>query len=266
LELFAIFGGVEWGSIDTTKEPFELIKKLVLDDYTYIRNDISDMTTGMPLYHAILTGIAMGDGRTHSAFKKANVTHEVGMQAVNELCELGVIRVEESRKKFTSWAEDYKISDKLFFNAPFIRFWFAFVSPLFKGIKDGDYKEVQERFANRRADFVNLVFEQLSLELLKLEFKDDPIIESGSYWDRAVEIDIYAKTASGKIIVGTCRYSNSKIKKSELTKLQEKCATANIEPDIYLISSKKGFSSELKSLKGENLKLFTLKNFKSMIE
>ncbi|MEA2092254.1 MAG: DUF234 domain-containing protein, partial [Campylobacterota bacterium] len=197
--------------------------------------------------------------------KKANVTHEVGMQAVNELCELGVIRLEESRKKFTSWAQDYKISDKLLFNAPFIRFWFAFVSPLFKGVKEGNYKEVQERFENRRADFVNLVFEQLSLELLKLEFKDDPIVESGSYWDRDVEIDIYAKTASGKRVVGSCRYSNSKVKKSELTKLQEKCAIAKIEPDIYLISSKKGFSSELKSLKGENLKLYTLKNFRSLL-
>ena len=243
-----------------------MIKKLVLDDYTYIRNDISDMTTGMPLFHSILTGIAMGDGRTHSAFKRANVTHEVGMKAVNELCEIGVIRLEVSKKEFTSWAEDYKISDKLIFNTPFIRFWFTFVSPLFKGIKEGNYKEVQDRFNNRKADFINLIFEQLSSELLKLEFKNDPLVECGSYWDRDVEIDIYAKTTSGKIIVGSCRYSNSKIKKNELTKLQEKCITAKIDPDIYVISSKKGFSSELKSLKGENLKLFTLKNFKLLLK
>ena len=224
------------------------------------------MTTGMPLFHSILTGIALGDGRTHSAFKKANVDNEAGMKAINELCEMGIIRREESKKEFVSWAEDYKISDKLMFNTPFMRFWFAFVSPLFKGIKEGDYKEVQDRFANRKADFVNLTFEQLSLELLKLEFKNDPIIQSGSYWDKDVEIDIYAKTKSGKIIVGSCRYSNSKIKKSELTKLQEKCKVAKIEPDIFVLSAKNGFSSELKSLKGENLKLFTLKNFRSFLE
>ncbi len=223
------------------------------------------MTTGMPLFHSILSGIAMGDGRTHSAFKKANVTHEVGMQAVKELCDMGIIKLEESRKEFTNWAEDYKISDKLLFNTPFMRFWFAFVSPLFKGIKEGDYKEVQERFQNRRADFVNLIFEQLSLELLKLEFKDDPIVDAGSYWDKDVEIDIYAKTVSGKIIVGSCRYSNSKVKKSELSKLQEKCQSAKIEPDFYMIASKKGFSGELKALKSDNLKLFTLKNFKSFL-
>ena len=53
------------------------------------------MTTGMSLYHSILTGIAIGDGRTHSAFKKANVEHDVGINAVKELCEMGVIKVEE---------------------------------------------------------------------------------------------------------------------------------------------------------------------------
>jgi AAA+ ATPase superfamily predicted ATPase len=224
------------------------------------------MTTGMPLYHSILSGIALGDGRTHSAFKKANITHEVGMKAVNELCEMGVIKVEKSKKEFTSWAEDYKISDKLLFNTPFMKFWFAFVSPLFKGIKDGDYKEVQTRFDNKKADFISFTFEQLSLELLKKTFQDDPIVESGSYWDKDVEIDIYAKTESGKTIVGTCRYTNTKVKKTLLTKLQQQCKTANIEADIYVIFAKNGFSSELKSLKNENLKLYALKNFKALVE
>jgi len=224
------------------------------------------MTTGMPLFHSILTGIALGDGRTHSAFKKANVDNEAGMKAINELCEMGIIRREESKKEFVSWAEDYKISDKLMFNTPFMRFWFAFVSPLFKGIKEGDYKEVQDRFLKRKVEEVSSMYEQLSLELVKLNFKDDPIVESGSYWDKEVEIDIYAKTKSGKIIVGTSTYSNTKMKKNSLTKLQEKCITAKIKPDFYILSSKKGFSNELKSLKGENLKLFTLRNFKSLTD
>lgn len=219
----------------------------------------------MPLFHSILSGIALGDGRTHSAFKRANVTNEVGMKAVKELCEMNVIKLEASRKEFTNWAENYKISDKLLFNTPFMSFWFAFVSPIFKGIKEGDYKEVQKRFENKQADIISYTFEQLSIELLKLEFKDDPIVESGSYWDKDTEIDIYAKTKSGKIIVGSSRYSNSKIKKNELTKLQEQCQKANIKADIFVISSKKGFSSELKSLKGENLKLFTLKNFNKLV-
>nr|WP_321267088.1 DUF234 domain-containing protein [uncultured Sulfurimonas sp.] len=265
VEFFAIFGGVEWGEVNTDAQAFEVVKKLILDDYTYIRNDISDLTTGMPLYHSILSGIAMGDGRTHSAFKKANVDNETGLKAVAELCEMGILKKQVSPKEFTSWAEDYRISDKLIFNTPFMRFWFAFISPLFKGIKEGNYKEVEERFKNSQVEFTRLIYTQLSQELLKQTFKDDILIECGSYWDKDVEIDIYAKTKSGKIIVGSAKYSNSKVKKSELTNLQQKCLTAKIEPDIYVISAKEGFSNELKSLRSQNLKLFTIKSLKSLI-
>jgi len=268
IEKFAIFGGVGWGDMDTSLNSFELIEKLVLPDYRYIRNDVSEVSTGMPLYHTILTGIAQGDGRTHTAYKRANTSKEVGDKAVEELCELGIIRLEKSKKIFTSWAEDdgEKVSNKLYFTSPFLRFWFAFISPLFKGIRDGDYKEVKEKFLNRESEFTNLTFEQLSQELLKTSFADDEIVECSSYWDNEIELEIYAKTKSGKIIAGSCKYTNTKIKKNELTKLQEKCETAKIKADIFVIFSKAGFSKELKSLKGENLKLFALKNFAKLVE
>lgn len=220
----------------------------------------------MPLYHAILTGIAMGDGKTTTAFKRANVSSEVGLNAIDELCDTGIIKLEKGSKHFTSWAQNETVANKLFFTSPFLRFWFTFVSPIFKGIRDGDYKELRERFTNRQSEFLQLPFTQLSHELVKLSFTDDPIVEIGTYWDNKIELDIYAKTTSGKIIVGTCKYTNSKMKKSELTKLQEISKEVNIDADIFILISKNGFSSELKSLKGENLKLLTLKNFKKLVE
>ena len=244
----------------------ELIEELILPDFRYIRNDVTELTTGMPLYHSILTGIAMGDGQTHTAYKRANTSAEVGANAVEELCETGIIRLEKSKKIFTSWSENETVSNKLFFTSPFLRFWFAFVSPLFKGVRDGDFKEVRERFANRQSEFLQLPFIELSQEVLKLSMKEDPIVEIGTYWDNKIELDIYAKTKSGKTIVGSCKYTNSKVKKSELTRLQEICANAKIEADIFVLFSKSGYSNELKSLKGENLKLFTIKNFKKLVE
>lgn len=244
----------------------ELIEKLVLPDFTYIRNDVTELTTGMPLYHSVLTGIAMGDGKTHTAFKRANISEEVGLKAIDELCETGIIKLQKSKKVFTNWSESESVSNKLFFTSPFLRFWFAFISPIFKGIRDGDYKEIRERFTNRENEFIGLTFTELSHELLKLEFKDDSIKEISTYWDNDIELDIYAKTKSGKVIVGSCKYTNSKIKKSELTRIQENCEKAKIEADIVVLVSKKGFSSELKSLKGENLKLYTAKSFKKLVE
>jgi hypothetical protein len=147
-----------------------------------------------------------------------------------------------------------------------MRFWFAFVSPLFKGIRDGDYKEVKTRFENREREFIQLTYIELSHEFLKQNFKEDKIVEIGTYWDRDTELDIYATTASGKTVVGSCKYTKAKVKKSELTKLQEACVTAKIEADIFVLFSKKGFSSEFRSLKSESIKLFTLKHFKSLLE
>lgn len=257
---------MRWGKVDTAKPSVELIEELILSDYRYIRNDVSELTSGAPVCHSVLTGIAMGDGKTHSSFKRAKVDDEVGGNAVAELCERGILRVEKPKKIFTSWAENEKIDNKLFFTTPFMRFWFAFVSPLFKGIRDGDFKEALSRFSNRESEFVNLTFIELSHELLKLTFTEDKITEISSFWDKNIELDIYAKTASGKTIVGSCKYTNSKIKKSELTRLQESCEKAGINPDIFVIVSKSGFSNELKALKGENLKLISLKNFKKLVE
>jgi len=252
--------------MDTSKQNIQLIEKVILPDFNYIRNDVTEVTTGMPLYHSVLTGIAMGDGQTHTAYKRANVAKEVGENAVNELCETGIIKLQKSKKVFTSWSENESVSNKLFFTSPFLRFWFAFVSPIFKGIRDRDYKEIRERFANRFSEFVQLPFTELSHEVLKLSFQDDPITEISTYWDNNIELDIYAKTKSGKTVVGLCKYTNAKVNKSELTRLQELCEKAKVKADIFVLVSKNGFSNELKNLKGEKLKLFTLKNFKKLLE
>jgi AAA+ ATPase superfamily predicted ATPase len=242
-----------------------LVKKEILPKYGYIHKDISYVTGGETLNNSILTGIAMGDGRTHSTIKRARVYEDEGNRAIDELCQSGIIIRKKAKPNTRSWIEDETVSDKLYFNTPFLRFWFAFISPLFKGIKDGDYSEVEERFEKRADELVNLTFTQLSQEFLKLNFVDDPIVEIGNYWDKKVDIDILAKTASGKVIACTCKYTNSKIKKSELSKLQEKCNTAMLKPDIFVLFSKKGYSSELKSLKGENLRLFSIKSLKQLL-
>jgi len=265
IEKFAIFGGVEWDKIDTSKDSFELIEKLILPDFRYIRDDVTDVTTGMPLHHSILSGIAMGDGQTHTAYKRANVTKEVGDKAIEELLETKIIRIEKSKRVFTSWSEQESISNKLYFNTPFLRFWFAFISPIFKGVRDGDFKEVKERFQNHKDRFIELIFTQLCFEYLKLTFVDDKIVEIGEYWDNDTKLDIFAKTKTGKVIVGSTKYINSKIKKNELTKLQESAKKANIDADIFVIFAKKGFSSELKSLKSDSVKLFSAKSLKPLI-
>ena len=263
LKYFAVFGGTSW-SVDTTKPLSELIESKVLKNYTYINGDITKFTKSDKVSHSLLSAVAIGDGRVHSALKRARISRGEGEEAIDTLCDKGIIKAEYSLESPPS--PDEKIDEKLNFSTPFMRFWFAFISPFFKTIKEGDYKEAKERFANREQEFSELLFLKLSHELLKKSFKEDPIVEIGSYWDRNIQIDILAKTASGKIIAGVCKYSNSKAKKSSLTKLQELCDLAELTPDICVIVSKGGFSNELKTLKSEDVKLFALKSFKTLVE
>ena len=232
------------------------MQKLILDDYRYIRNDITDLTGGLPLYHTILSAIALGDGKLHSVYKRSSVSDQVGDNAVEDLVEKGIIKVTKVKNS----------DDRLYFTTPFLRFWFAFVSPLFKGIRDGDYKEVQERWENKKNEFFQEAFVRLSHELLRKTLKEKQIMKISQYYDEQNSFEIYADTKEKEIILGSVKYTNNKIKKSALTKLQSQAKEAGLKVDTYVIISKKGFSSELKSHKGEMLKLLTLKNFKALVD
>ncbi|MCF6340844.1 MAG: DUF234 domain-containing protein [Sulfurimonas sp.] len=262
IEYFSVFGGMSWG-IDMQMPLPKLIESKVLNNYRYIHADITQITQSDKITHSLLTGIAMGDRRTHSALKRARISRKDGEYAMENLFDNGFLEAEYSLEKPPS---DDNIDEKLNFTKPFMRFWFSFISPFFKTIKDGDYKESQERFANREQEFSELIFTKLAMEVMKKNFQKDPIVEIGGYWDRNTSINILAKTASGKIIVGITKYSKSKAKKSELAKLKEQCALAELKPDIYVIVSKSGFTNELKALKGSKLKLLALKNFKPLVE
>lgn len=275
IEYFNVLGGLGW-EIDSDQNLNELIVEHILDNYGALHEQVSMMTLDTPLYNHILTAIARGDRRTHSAFKRARISEGVGMEAIEYLCQSGVLILESSREhapkkayptqKLKKEIEHHQISDKLHFTTPFLRFWFAFVVPLSRSIEKGDYTELLERFDKRRLGFSSLVFEVLSIEVLKQACQNDLIIEVGSYWDRQVEIDILAKEASGRVIVAECKYTNTKINKTELSRLKDKCQLAGILPDRTALFSKRGFSKELLSLQDEKLLLCSLDDFKILLQ
>jgi len=257
VDYFTVFGGLD-KKINLEIPIDELIEKHILKEYKYLRNIVSDITKGNEKFHAVLTASALGDRRTNSSFKRIKMSFDDGMDIVEEMRDDGVIKLERSV------GEAY-VSDKIFITAPFLRFWFAFISPVFKGIRDGDFEEFFKIYNNRKVEFKDLVFNQLSHEFVKNFFQEDKIYNIGRYWDDEREIDLIAKTKSGKVLVGACKYTEKKLKKSELTKLKENCEKAEIVADTYLIFSKKGYSSELKSLKSDSVQLFTCKHLKSLV-
>jgi len=262
VEYFAVFGGMGW-NVDMSKPLDTLIEKKVLTNYKYIHADITTITQSNNTRHAVLTAIATGDRREHSAFKKAKVSRQDGEHLIDFLVENDILILENSLEKPV---KDEEISDKLYFIQPFMRFWFSSISPYYKGIKAGDFTEMKAHWANTKIGFSDYILEGLAKELVKKSFADDPIISIGAYWDQKIEIAILAKTTSGKMIAGSCKYSKAKAGKNELEKLKEDCERAKLNIDTFVIFSKNKFSNELKKEKGENLRLFSLRNIKSLTQ
>ena len=266
VEYFAVFGGMGW-RVDLSKPLEKLIEEKVLANYRYIHGDIAHITKSKPIYHSLLSAIASGDRREYSAFKKANVKREEGEEAIDWLIKSDLLIFDKSVEK--PMKEEDGNSDKLLYVQPFMRFWFSSISPYYKGIKEGDYKEMKEHWSHTKAGFSALIYDQLVLEMLKTSFKDafegDPITAIGAYWDKNVEIDILIKRKSGEFIAGTTKYSKQKANKSELTKLKEKCTQAELDVDTFVLFSKNKFSSELKKEKGEKLQLFSLRNLTGLM-
>ena len=266
LEFFSVFGGLN-RDIDCNKSLESQIEIHILKRYRYIRNDISFITKGDDEAHKILSGIALGDRRTNSAFKRCKISFDNGIDIIDDQCGLGMLKLEKTLSRLAGIEKDMSISEKLIFTTPFAHFWFSFVSPIFKGIRDGEFTESLKNFANKKAELVSFVYEQLCHEVLKEVYKNDEVKILGRYWDNSGDIiNLLGKTKSGKVIVGDIKYTNSKVKKSTLTKLNEDCKKLEIIAHTTILFSKKGFTNELKTLKSDKLKLFTIKHLKLLHE
>ncbi|AXH14838.1 DUF234 domain-containing protein [Malaciobacter mytili LMG 24559] len=265
VKYFTIFGGLDI-KIDTSKPLLELIETHILKKYEELKREIHTLTGGYSVDHALLSAIALGDRRTNSSFKRAHISFEEGMKCVENLLDRDIIEIESSSQFLLDRRNDKKIAKKLLFTTPFLRFWFAFVSPIYKGIKSKDYKEFYKRYENRKDGFEEFIFEELCLEFLDEVYKEDKLKNIGKYWDENITINLVAKTSNNKIIAANCKYTNSKLKKKDLNKLIEDCKDIKLDAQIFILFSKSGFVNELKMLKNENLRLFTEKSLKALIK
>lgn len=187
------------------------------------------------------------------------------MKSVENLIEKGIIETESS-KHFLTNKRSTKTAKKLLFTTPYLRFWFAFISPIYKGIKEGKYEEFYSKFEARQNDFSDFIFEELALDYLDTIHKDDPLDKLGKYWDDKNQIDLVVKTKSGKILAGNCRYVNTKMKKSELNKLTDTCKDIGLEVDTFVLFTKNSYSNELKALKSDTIKLYNAKSLKGLLK
>ncbi|RXJ87995.1 hypothetical protein CRU93_01730 [Arcobacter sp. CECT 8985] len=261
---FAVFGGLDI-KVDTSKPLGTLITRHILSDYSKLQKSIEELTKNDGIYHKLLTGIALGDGRVSTTFKRADLEYDDEYGSLLDLEDLKLIKLQEPVVILDEQSNIGNKNNKFIFTTAFLRFWFAFVSPLYKGISKSNFDEFFEKFSNYQMQFMDLIFEQLCQEYIK-DFYKDEIKVIGNFWNESSEeIQIVAKTKDNRVIAALCKYNNQKIKTKQLNSFIDTCKSLNIEPDIVVLFSKNGYSTELKAQKSEQLKLFTVKSLKALI-
>lgn len=275
IEQFAVFGGLDI-EIDGTLSVKELIFTHILNDFENINKEIHSLVHEDPINIRLLHALAVGDRRIFSSFKRAGLNNGNGGAALDFLVNQGIVSLEYSREthpkdispdtKLKRELARYRISHKVLFNHPFVRFWFYFIQPHIKEVSKGEFNNFFDYFDQKQNQYTSLVFEELSELLLSYNLRDASIVSSGSYWDMNLEIDIYTETDNGELYVGECKWTNHKINKSELHKLSEKCEKLGIEPTQIVFFSKRGYSKELESLQGSELALYSAQDFEALLK
>jgi len=267
LEYFSVFGGTGW-DVDVSKSVDRLIEEKVLSNYEVLHESITRYTHNNGLYHMVLTIIALGVNHENDVLKKAKVGRDKGEEAIDYLLSKSLIKFDLSVEKPLN--EGGGKSDRILFDLPFMRFWFAMISPNYKSISQRDYEEFSQKWTKIRDNFSIALNNLLLLELIKdiCNAKDekDPIVKIGSYYDKKVEIDILAVRKSGAMIAAACKYSKEPAKSNMMHTLIEKCEKAELEISDYVLFSKNGFTPEVEALKEKEVILLSRSVLSSLLD
>lgn len=258
LEYFTVFGGTGW-HIDISKSVEVLIEEKILRNYEPLHKSMTRYTHNNPVYHTLLSLIALGIEHEQNAFKKAKIGKDRGEEAIDYLEKKSLLTFDHSVEKPVK--ESDAKSDRLLFRLPFMRFWFAFVSPNYKRIAEGDFNEFREKWHKSRDNFTillnNLLIRELVEEYFSKKFTDDPIITLGTYYDKHTHIEVLDIRKSGKMLAGACKYSKEAAKINMPDTLKQKCQESELNVDDYILFSKNGFSSEVLQLEDTEMTLLS---------
>ncbi len=266
LEYFTVFGGTGW-DVNTSKSVEELIEKKILNNYEDIHKSITRYTHNNPVYHKLLSLVANGFEHELDTFKKAKIGVDKGEEAMDYLEKKSLVKFDFSVEKPLNKSD--RKSDRVVFRLPFMRFWFAMISPNYKSIANSDYKEFQQEWDKIKGNFSILLSNLLLIELVKKEFTekfaDDPIKSIGVYYDKHIYIDILAKRESGKMLAGAFKYSTKPAQTNMLETLIKKCEKTELNIEDYILFSKNGFSSNLEQMDDSEITLYSNTQLSSLL-
>jgi hypothetical protein len=244
----------------------ENIEVNILGRYTELKSQFifsSDEKVQLTI-EKLLYKLAIGDRKIYSSTSLYQTLIEKNI-IQKELTREKPLR-EYPHQKIKKEFRNYQVENKALFTKDFYRFWFTFVAPNQDKIEKKDFKSVVQKIEDELDKYISRTFEKLANRLLIAEIGVSNITESGSYWDKHIELDLLIKAKNSTTIAGEVKYKNQKISKNTLNKLQKKCQKANIAVNYFALFSKSGFSNELLKNRDQNILLYDINSFKRLVD
>ncbi len=246
IELYAVLYGVPKyleffgyeGDIFAGIEKYILERNAFLyDEPRYIlQNEISEPVT----YFSILEVIAGGE------HKIGNIAGKLGKNVQNITAFISrLIELEILYKEVPITETNPQKSKKglYFIKDNFFRFWFSYVLPYKSQLEMGQtgyaLKKIRESFSG----FVSKTYEDLAVQFVRKHFD---VLKCGRWWNKEEEIDVVGIKEDG-LIVGECKYSNSRVGTDILDALIKKSAAleSSLSVQAFILFSKSGFTEAL---------------------
>ncbi|HHP0356014.1 TPA: DUF234 domain-containing protein [Campylobacter lari subsp. concheus] len=216
-----------------------------------------------------LSVLSKNDRKRYSINK--SIPHFQALGLINKLLERNILILEKSqekpiiknkRQKIKKELRSYNIQDKVIFKNQGLRFFFYFIYPKLNLIVIKKYNELIEFIQENLEKYQSFTFELLCKEFLAKKLNVGQVY---SFWNYYHEIDLYYHE-NNFCVLGEVKFKERKICKNVLNILKSKAKQLQIQPNLYVLFSKSGFSKELISNKERNLLLYTLEDFQFLIK
>lgn len=254
---YAILGGVPHylKQFNHNLSTEENIKKNILRKGSVLYNEVEFLMKQelreTSTYYTIIEAIALGNTRLNDIYTKTLIDKSKINVYLKNLIDLNIIQKEypittKLKEKANAHSGIYKLKDNYF------KFYFRFIFPNISELEEGDIDGVYEYMIKPHLNiYTSFVFEDVCIQYMrkknkarKLPFRFSKI---GRWWNKQIEVDLVAVDQNGNMILGECKWKDSKIGIKELNRLKEKALFVNdkIENRYYYLFSKSGFSDGL---------------------
>ena len=212
-------------------------------------------------YNAIIEAVAMGNSKLNDIHQKTQIEKSTLSSYLRNLIDLSILSrefpVADGVKVRANVQRGlYQVTDNFF------RFWYAFVFPNLSELEAGDAEGIWHYVVKPELDrYTSHIFEDVCRQYLRRQNRENTLpfrfTTIGRWWNKTDELDIMATDrAKANFLLGECKYKNSAVDLSDLTKMQEKFKPKPENAQVYYwLFSKSGFTDGVMRAAAERVEI-----------